>query len=520
MEIHDCLAKEFNTPFPGYPHFLGTLDSFINTYIFLPFGHLVMKSGRRPELWGAPHNDKEPGFWKTRLCNQNQCKLNDFTYDHNGAIIHVRYSDTRGMNCSEPGKPCISAKKRLAAQGIATQSDASYWASRVLQSYPVVAAALARRFPVLMVDEAQDTSATQMDIIERLVAAGLSEVMLVGDPDQAIYEWREAEPALFATKCADWAARSTTLDENWRSSQHICDLASRVSSLGRRITARNPIVAGYPSTPQLVEYNTGEELRRIIQNFVQSSREQGCDPSTTYVITRGKNTLNEIVPGTVPSAISPWVDNAPDTPAIMQSKYLYDNLDFPQALRLLRRVFGDDKATERGPCFGLLQCLPVTRNATLGGWIATASEVLLSCEEPFRSLRLGLKRRSPKCDYPQLGFADVFGAARPAEPRPDFQLATVHAVKGRSLDAVLLALKTKGGTGPTYQSLLRGNPRVQDQEELRLVYVAMTRAKKLLTIAVPGADQAAWSGYLQLPLQQVQPTHPGRRLTRAPAARS
>lgn len=81
MEIHDYLAKEFNTPFPGYPHFLGTLDSFINTYIFLPFGHLVMKSGRRPELWGAPHNDKEPGFWKTRLCNQNQCKLNDFTYD-------------------------------------------------------------------------------------------------------------------------------------------------------------------------------------------------------------------------------------------------------------------------------------------------------------------------------------------------------------------------------------------------------------------------------------------------------
>ena len=29
---------------PPYPHFLGTIDHFINTWIFLPFGHLVMNA--------------------------------------------------------------------------------------------------------------------------------------------------------------------------------------------------------------------------------------------------------------------------------------------------------------------------------------------------------------------------------------------------------------------------------------------------------------------------------------------
>ena len=67
----------------------------------------------------------------------------------------------------------------------------------MLLEQPVVAQGLARRFPVVMVDEAQDTSRVQMRILDALIAAGLGEVMLVGDPYQAIYEWRDAEPRLF-----------------------------------------------------------------------------------------------------------------------------------------------------------------------------------------------------------------------------------------------------------------------------------------------------------------------------------
>jgi len=55
QEIDHQLERHFNTSIASkYPHFLGTLDSFINQYIFLPFGHLVMGCQKRPILVGEP----------------------------------------------------------------------------------------------------------------------------------------------------------------------------------------------------------------------------------------------------------------------------------------------------------------------------------------------------------------------------------------------------------------------------------------------------------------------------------
>lgn len=56
QEIEKNLPK-FGTESPIlYPHFLGTIDSFVNRYIFLPFGHLVMGCENRPILVGEPYS--------------------------------------------------------------------------------------------------------------------------------------------------------------------------------------------------------------------------------------------------------------------------------------------------------------------------------------------------------------------------------------------------------------------------------------------------------------------------------
>jgi len=47
-----------------YPHFLGTIDSFINHYIFLPFGHLIMGCKKRPILVGEPHGSWSSGRYE------------------------------------------------------------------------------------------------------------------------------------------------------------------------------------------------------------------------------------------------------------------------------------------------------------------------------------------------------------------------------------------------------------------------------------------------------------------------
>ena len=78
----------------------------------------------------------------------------------------------------------------------------------------------------IMVDEAQDCNLDDWDLVERL-AAKHRNLFIVGDPDQAIYEWRGARPDLFVQFAAD---HTVILDENYRSTPKILDVANSVIS--------------------------------------------------------------------------------------------------------------------------------------------------------------------------------------------------------------------------------------------------------------------------------------------------
>ena len=82
------------------------------------------------------------------------------------------------------------------------------------------------RLNYIMVDEAQDCNLDDWDLIERLSAKHRN-LFIVGDPDQAIYEWRGARPDLFVNFAAD---RTIILDENYRSTPRILDVANCVIS--------------------------------------------------------------------------------------------------------------------------------------------------------------------------------------------------------------------------------------------------------------------------------------------------
>ena len=78
----------------------------------------------------------------------------------------------------------------------------------------------------IMVDEAQDCNLDDWDLVERL-AAKHGNLFIVGDPDQAIYEWRGARPDLFVQFAAD---KTVILDENYRSTPQVLDVANEVIS--------------------------------------------------------------------------------------------------------------------------------------------------------------------------------------------------------------------------------------------------------------------------------------------------
>ncbi len=76
----------------------------------------------------------------------------------------------------------------------------------------------------IMVDEAQDCNLDDWDLVERLSARHRN-LFVVGDPDQCIYEWRGARPDLFVQFAAD---QTIILDENYRSTPRILDIANCV----------------------------------------------------------------------------------------------------------------------------------------------------------------------------------------------------------------------------------------------------------------------------------------------------
>ncbi|MGA9186522.1 MAG: UvrD-helicase domain-containing protein [Candidatus Acidiferrales bacterium] len=84
------------------------------------------------------------------------------------------------------------------------------------------------RFQYVMVDEFQDTNAAQEELV-RLLAGARKNVCVVGDEDQSIYGWRGARAGNLKKFTADFPdAKLIRLEENYRSTQTILDAAAAV----------------------------------------------------------------------------------------------------------------------------------------------------------------------------------------------------------------------------------------------------------------------------------------------------
>jgi DNA helicase-2/ATP-dependent DNA helicase PcrA len=102
-------------------------------------------------------------------------------------------------------------------------------AVELLREHPNVRAAWNSRFQYLMVDEFQDTNHAQEELV-RLLAGPRKNVCVVGDEDQSIYGWRGARAGNLKrfTEVDFPGAKIIRLEENYRSTQKILDAAAAV----------------------------------------------------------------------------------------------------------------------------------------------------------------------------------------------------------------------------------------------------------------------------------------------------
>ncbi|MGH9703186.1 MAG: ATP-dependent helicase [Candidatus Acidiferrales bacterium] len=101
-------------------------------------------------------------------------------------------------------------------------------AVQMLREHPEARLTWSERFHYLQVDEFQDTNRHQEELV-RLLAGARRNVCVVGDEDQSIYSWRGAEAGNLQKFTEDFpGAKLIRLEENYRSTQTILDAAAAV----------------------------------------------------------------------------------------------------------------------------------------------------------------------------------------------------------------------------------------------------------------------------------------------------
>jgi superfamily I DNA/RNA helicase len=112
--------------------------------------------------------------------------------------------------------------------GFYTHAQRIYWACRLLFDRPHIANLVAKRFPEIVVDEAQDTNVWLLILLNFLRERG-TRITLIGDPDQCIYEFSMADVTSLLALKEKWDIPEKPLSQSFRCNNQI---ATAVRNIG------------------------------------------------------------------------------------------------------------------------------------------------------------------------------------------------------------------------------------------------------------------------------------------------
>jgi DNA helicase-2/ATP-dependent DNA helicase PcrA len=294
-EIRKAVGHELS-----HPHFVGTIDAFLFRYIIRPHLRRVVEWFAEPRLiageWGANSWAKCSSDIDATVGQSINLFGCVFIGEENGEEV-IAYQSQWSQLTRVTGSLLTQVRKGKVTiwtrRGLLTHSDAALWAAKVLEDSrfgPAIRAEIIRRFPVLIVDELQDTGHFLGKIIRTLLEEPATRGVLVGDPDQAIYEFTGARPDLFNTFEAIPGAVGLPLANSQRCSADVFGAAIHVKdSEGAIYPAENRVGQAY-----LVRYDTlNLDVRRIVEAVAIASRPEG----NLRVIARGSATVEALTGG-------------------------------------------------------------------------------------------------------------------------------------------------------------------------------------------------------------------------------
>ncbi len=482
--------KEINNGIElSYPHFIGTFDSFIYKYIFSIFGVLITKT--KGNLIVENSNlilklrDK---FWK-RECYQSGCDPYSF-YIEDGKIQDLK---NKVKICTIKEKPCEKLKLKCNHMGYYNYDDVLCICISILKRRKDILNILIRRFPMIILDEAQDISEKQMELLEILIENGLSNIMLIGDPDQAIYEWRNANPEIFLNKfkLEEWTR--IVLNENFRSSQNICNATHCFSTLKKISTSVGENKEFYQK-PILIKYDINQ-IDKLLEFYINICKENKIfDPTKIAILNRSKDFLlsdykniNDLWKNDLAILLSKCVKFKLEKDFLNLYKYSekilyylltgYDinsGINYEFVFDIMDEFLWKRKIIEL--CSKLKE-----KDIILTEWVSETEMLLRELLKEYKDflkveIKLLIKRNDLKMrDFKSHKIDEFFNINT-----LKYIVSTIHGVKGCTFDAILLVVNMKG---KMTSNVINNSPITS--EEIRNAYVAMTRPKKILIVAIP-----------------------------------
>ncbi|MSP11952.1 MAG: AAA family ATPase [Chloroflexi bacterium] len=158
----------------------------------------------------------------------------------------------------------------------------------LLRRNPEVLARYQRRFQYIMVDEFQDTNPLQYYLVQ-LLAKEHRNLFVVGDPDQSIYSWRNADIRNILNFEKDFPdAQVITLEQNYRSTQMILDAASALIAANQQRKPKKLWTENSKGTPIYIyeAYNEEDEAQFVVSEIARLQARKIATPGDCAVMYR------------------------------------------------------------------------------------------------------------------------------------------------------------------------------------------------------------------------------------------
>lgn len=382
--------------------------------------------------------------------------------------------------------------------GLLDYEDMLLRTTHLLARDPAAAAEVRGRYRFLTVDEYQDVNPAQHALLHAWLGDS-RELCVVGDDDQTIYTFTGATSRYLVDFPREFpGARVVALRTNYRSTGPVLDLANRVlwtKPAGQRRRLVPALRTGDAPAPAFVEYADADtEVDGVVATCARLVAE-GVPPGEIAVLYR-VNAQSEAFEVALREAGLPVT--------VRGDEGFFARAEVRQALRVLAAARGRPEDPEDLP--GGVEALPLPADRQVEKVLRRAG--LYDATEPRGAVARERRRNvgalveaaarqvasAPETTYEAV-VDDLLARAQAGSDAPDdagaVTLATLHRAKGAEFDAVFLVALEERLLPISYATT-----DAAVEEERRLLYVGVTRARRHLTLSW-ARSRIGWGGRAQ-----------------------